>query len=140
MVSAHPRKLFLSVAPQGSVLGRLLFSIYFNGLPNNLIPIFKIFADDTSLFSKVFARDRSQRDLNNDLSIISEWTFQWKMQFNPDLNKQANEVYFPRKPNSDNYITTKLNDGPAQLCNSQKNLGVILVKHLHFHNQFEKKI
>ena len=33
-----------------------------------------------------------QRDLNNYLPIISEWTSQWKMQLNLDLNKQANEV------------------------------------------------
>ena len=52
--------------------------------------VLTLFADDTSLFSK----DKSQRDLNIDLSIINEWVFQWKMQFNPDLNKQANEVYF----------------------------------------------
>ena len=71
-----------------------------------------------------------QRDLNNNLSIISEWAFQWKMQFNPDPNKQANEVYFSRKPNTDYYIPIKLNDSPVQLCESQKHLGVILDKHL----------
>ena len=41
-----------------------------------------------------FPKDKSQRDLNIDLSTINEWVFQWKMQFNPDPNKQANEVYF----------------------------------------------
>ena len=34
----------------------------------------------------------SQNIISNDLSIISEWAMQWKMQFNPDPNKQANEV------------------------------------------------
>ena len=48
-----------------------------------------------SLFFRKY-KDKSQRDLNNYLSIISEWTFQWKMQFNPDPNNQANEVYFSR--------------------------------------------
>ena len=33
-----------------------------------------------------------QNIISNDLSIISEWAMQWKMQFNPDPNKQANEV------------------------------------------------
>ena len=28
-----------------------------------------------------------------DLSIIIEWALQWKMQFNPDPNKEAKEVY-----------------------------------------------
>ena len=71
--------------------------------------ICKIFADDTSIFLKVFDKDKSQRDFNNDLSIISEWVFQWKMQFNSDPNKQANEVSFSRKPNTNYYIPIKLN-------------------------------
>ena len=67
---------------------------------NGLISICKIFADDTSIFSEVFDKDKSQRDLNNDSSIISQCDFQWEIQFNPDLNKQAHEVYFYRKPNT----------------------------------------
>ena len=51
------------------------------------------------MFSKLFDKDKSQRDLNNDLCIISGWVFQWKMQFNSDPNKQANGVYFSRKSN-----------------------------------------
>ena len=90
-------KIILSGVPQGSVLVPLLFLIYINDLPNGLDPICKIFADDTSIFLKVFDKDKSQRDFNNDLSIISEWVFQWKMQFNPDPNKQVNEVSFFRK-------------------------------------------
>ena len=30
---------------------------------------------------------------------ISNWAFQWKMRFNPDSNKQAQEVIFSRKIN-----------------------------------------
>ena len=60
-------------------------------------------------------KNNSQRDLTNDLSVINEWVFQWKMQFNPDRIKQANEVYFSRKLNTDDYIPVKLNDSPAQL-------------------------
>ena len=53
-----------------------------------------------SILSEVFDKDKSQRDLNNDSSIISQCDFQWEIQFNPDLNKQAHEVYFYRKPNT----------------------------------------
>ena len=122
------------------MLGPLLFLIYINDLPNGLVSICKIFADDTSIFSKVFDKNSSQIILNNDLSIISEWAFQWKMQFNPDPNKQANEVYFSRKSNAGVYLPVDLNNSPVQLCESQKHLGIVLDKHLNFHEHIAKKI
>ena len=81
-----------SGVPQGSVLGPLLFLIYINDLPDGITSICKIFADDTSLFSKVLDINESANKLNTDLEKITKWAHQWKMQFNPDPNKQANEV------------------------------------------------
>ena len=62
----------------------------------------------------------SQRDLNNDLwlPIIGEWTFQWKMQFGPELIKRANGVYFSRKPIKNDKIPIKLYHRPVQPCES----------------------
>ena len=56
-----------------------------------------MFADDTSLFSVVHDIDTLANDLNHDLQKISEWAFQWKMKFNPDPTKQAQELIFSRK-------------------------------------------
>ena len=89
-------KIILSGIPQGSSSGPLLFFIYINDLPNRPNPICKIFADDASIFTKVFDKDKPQRGLNNDLSIMIGWAFHWKMEFNPDPKKQANKVYFSR--------------------------------------------
>ena len=58
---------------------------------------FKIFADDTSFFYKVFDENVSRATLNKDLELINNWAFQWKMQFNPDRNKQAQELYSSKK-------------------------------------------
>ena len=68
------------------------------------------------MLSKVFDKDKSQGDLSNDLSIMNEWVIQWKKQFNPDPNKQVNKVYFSGKPNTDDYIPTKLNNSSVKLC------------------------
>ena len=90
-------ELVKSGVPQGSILGPLLFLIYINDLPDNLKSNCKIFADDTSLFYKVFDKHVSHATLNKDLELINNWAFQWKMQFNPDRKKQAQELYFSKK-------------------------------------------
>ena len=61
----------LAGVPNGSVLGPLLFLIYINDLSDGLQSICKIFADDTSLFSKINGIDTSNIDINNDLVKIS---------------------------------------------------------------------
>ena len=78
----------------------------------------KIFADDTSLFSKVEDVNRSANELNCDLEKLTKWAYQWKMQFNPDPNKQANVVIFSRKsnPNSFPYPPVKLNENNITKC------------------------
>ena len=45
---------------------------------------------------------KSVNDLNNDLAKISAWEFQWKMNFNPDLTKQAKEIIFNQKNQNTN--------------------------------------
>ena len=90
-------ELAKSGAHQGSVLGPLFFFIYINDLPDSLESNRKIFADDTSLFYKVFDKHISRATLNKDLDLINNWAFQWKMQSNPDRNKQVQELYFSKK-------------------------------------------
>ena len=77
-------ELIKSGVPQGSVLSPLLFLIYINDLSDNIQSTCKMFADETSFFSHVFYKYKSQSILNNDLQVICNWAFQWKMQFNPD--------------------------------------------------------
>ena len=80
--------------PESSILGPLFFLIYINDLSDNLITNPKLFADDTSLFSIVHDPNATANDLNNDLSKINDWAYQWKINFNPDPFKQAQEVLF----------------------------------------------
>ena len=80
--------------PQGLILGPLLFLVYINDLPEGLTTNAKLFADDTSLFSVVHDSALSSVSLNNNLLKISQWAYQWKMAFNSDVSKQAQEVVF----------------------------------------------
>ena len=66
----------------------------FNDLVDNLSSEAKLFADDTSLFSVVYDEKVAAEKLNKDLETISKWAHKWKMQFNPDKNKQAVQVTF----------------------------------------------
>ena len=83
--------------PQGSVLGPLLFLVYINDLEEGIKSSVNFFADDTSLFSIVRDPIVSAGELNSDLDLISKWANQWKMSFNPDPTKQAEEIIFSRK-------------------------------------------
>ena len=78
--------------PQGSILGPLLFLIYINDLSDGLSSNCKLFADDTSLFSVVHDVTISSSELSSNLAKISEWAFTWKMSFNPDPTKPAQEL------------------------------------------------
>ena len=73
-----------------------------------------------------------RNELNYDLVKISNWASQWKMSFNPDPNKQTQEVIFSRK-------TRKLNHPPLTFSKSavsqsiyHKHFGVILDASLSF--------
>ena len=132
----------MSGIPQGSVLGPLLFLIYVNDLPDGINSLCKIFADDTSLFSKVYDIHKSASNFNDDLEKISYWAYQWKMQSTPDPNKHSNEVFFSRKTNSNNlsHLPIKFNNNNISKCPHQKPLGIVLDSKLNFNAHVDQKI
>ena len=113
-----------SGVPQGLVSGHLLVLIYINDLPDGITSICKIFVDDTSLFSKGLDANESTKKLNFDLQKISEWAIQWKMQFNPDPNKQTNEDIFSRKSKVHSYPLLTFKNNDAKKCPHQKHLAL----------------
>ena len=118
--------------PQGFILGPLLFLIYINDLPDNLQCNSKLFADDTSLFSTVKMPQRTANNLNNDLKEINKWVFQWKMSFNPDPTKQAQEVIFSRKTTKKFHPKIFSNNIPVSKADYQNYLGLHLDSKLSF--------
>ena len=122
----------LAGVPQGSILGPLLFLIYINDLPNELKSNAKLFADDTSIYTIVKDKNESANILNNDLQLISIWGYQWKMLFNPDPKKPAQEVLFSRKKQLQNHPNISLNNIQVERSGHQKHLGLILDEKLNF--------
>ena len=94
--------------PQGSVFGPLLFLVYINDLETNINFNVKFFADDTMWYSVVKDSTQTARELNHDLCVIQQGAHQWKMEFNPDPTKQANEIQFSFKRNTPKSPTTLL--------------------------------
>ena len=130
----------LAGVPQGSILGPLFFLIYINDLPEDIISMIKIFADDSSLFSLILDQIRCSQELNNDMQKVAEWAHQWKMSFNPDPSKQAVEVYFTRRLNPPNPPVITFNNSAISVQDHQKHLGLILDQKLAFDRHLDEKI
>ena len=116
--------------PQGSVLCPLLFLIYINDLVDNISSEEKLYADDTSVFTVVYDVEIAADQLNRDLEIISNWAHQWKMQFNPDKNKQAEAVAHP---------PVFFNGYETVVKAEHKHLGMILDSKLSFKRRLSLK-
>ena len=129
-----------SGVPQGSVLGPLLFLVYINDLEKNIRSNVKFFADDTMLYSVVKDPTKTASDLNHDLDVIAKWAYQWKMAFNPDPNKQANEILFSCKTSKVNHPVLIFNDSPVKQVLEHKHLGLILQPNLSFVKHITEKI
>ena len=75
-------------------------------MPNaKLLPV-----DDTSLFYVIKNAKFSAKDLNNSLTKISNWEFQWKTNFNSDPAKQAYKKFqykYPKKKKKSPFFQSK---------------------------------
>ena len=76
-------------------------------------------------FSRGLDVNESIKELNFELEEISKWAFTQKMQFNPDPNKQANQVIFSRKSKVYSYPPLTFNNNVKKYPH-QKHLGIIL--------------
>ena len=126
--------------PQGSVLGPLLFLIYINNLTDNISSQMRLFADDSSIFTRVEGVDQTQVKIIKDLQTVSDWAHQWKMVFNPDITKQAIEVIFSVKKNKPDHPELIFNDIPVARQDHTKHLGVFLDSRLNFSKHIKEAI
>ena len=68
--------------------------------------------------------------MNKDLEKISMCVCQWKMSFNPDISKQAQEITFSKKNVNVYDPPLYSNKIPPAVCSYQKHLDVFLDKKL----------
>ena len=126
--------------PQDSILEPLFFLLYINDLTDGILPIVKLFADDTSLFSVVQNENNSASQLNNDLDQVSYWAYTWKMWFNPDPSRQAQEVIFSRRFTKEDHPPIYFNDIPVIQTNVQKHTGLYLYEKLSYNNHIKQEL
>jgi len=100
----------------------------------------KFFADDTSLFSIVQDPVVSAEELQHDLNLIHKWAHQWKMSFNPDPTKQAEEIIFSLKSSNPDHPKIYFNDIEVKRVSDHKHLGLTLDAKLKFAKHFSEKI
>ena len=71
-------------------------------------------------FSVINDKHLSANKLNQDLNRINNWAFQWKMSFNPDPSKQAQEVIFSHKLQKSTLPTLSFNNNRVAQSVTQK--------------------
>ena len=65
---------------------------------------------------------------------------QWKTKFNPNPNKQAQEIHFSNRTNKDSSLSITFNNSKIETISSQKHLRLILDERLNCSEHLESKI
>ena len=118
----------------------IVFFTYINDLSDNLESNVKLFAEDTSVFSVFRDPINTSQKLNNDLDKISLWANKWKLYFDPDPSKQAQELIFSRKINKVYHPPLLFNNSTVQQISPQKHLGIHLDEELTFRHHINEMI
>ena len=125
-------------APQDSILGPLLFSIYINDLPKASHFETSLYADDTALILSEKELDTLNKNVSKELIKVENWLNKNKLSLNLVKTK-----YMLTKPNFKNFTKTNnfiihVSGVKLKRCYSTKYLGLILDKdltwkhHLHY--------
>ena len=120
--------------PQGSVLGPLLFVIYINDMPDNILSDIYLFADDTKIFSNT-ANPANAKTLQEDLNRLQNWSDKWLLKFHPEKCKVL-DIGISNRLSYEYY----LNDVRLEHSLDEKDLGVFIDNRLKFDTHITTKI
>ena len=116
----------MSGVPQGSVIGQILFVIFINDMPEEVLKsLCKLFADDCKLYRAVTANDAN--DLQQNMCNLEAWSAKWQLPFNATkckvLHSRANNLRHLYMLNNHTLESTK----------SEKDVGIIIDEDLKYH-------
>ena len=115
----------LSGIPHGSVIGPILFVIFINDMPKEVVLNFtKLFADDCKLYGTV---NRAPNVMQTDLNNLEEWSNKWQLPFN---ESKCKVLHFGYNNEKRDYT---MNDHRLEAVHFERDLGVIVDDELKFH-------
>ena len=120
-------------APQGSILGPLLFLLYINHLPQAFAFQNVSFADDTCLFFKSNCMNTLQAAVNGEIKHVDDWLISNKLTLNCSKTK------FMVLTRSHELQKIKINvvTGAVEEVNQVKYLGVLIDNQLKWQQQLD---
>ena len=119
--------------PQGSVLGPLFFLFYVNDITETLLSLTRLFADNSSLFFSATNIQDLQGILNHDLAVISAWTKQWLVTFNPSKTEAILSSLRQNNHTPSLFFENTL----TEFVESHKHLGFTLSSNGNWHTHIE---
>ena len=130
-------KELLAGAPQGSVLGPLLFLLYTNDLHGSVRYAKTYhFADDASVILSSTSLEIFSKRINKNLFNLSNWLKANKLSLN--VKKTELVIFRSKKLKIDSSFKFKLNGKRLVPTKSVKYLGVLLDEHLHWNEQISQ--
>ena len=78
--------------------------------------------------------------LNHDLKAIENWAFQWKMSFNPDPTKQAEQVIFSSESIKAVRLPIYFNNSTVVTIPHHKHIGLVLDESLTFAEHIKQAV
>ena len=108
--------------PKGTILGPILFLIYINDLPNEILSPVRLFADDTKIYRKLSDIESDTSKIQADLNRMSEWTKIWQLSFNPGKFEVMRITHLKDHTVPEYYLLGQ----KIKVVNKFKDLGVIM--------------